>query len=57
MSKKMYTMLSSIVGSVAAIASAIVTYCQPASATAIVASIGIGSTAIIEIMNQFQKEN
>lgn len=55
MSKKTYTLASSITGSVAAIASAVVTYIQPAYATAIVAAIGIGSTAIIEILNLFTK--
>ena len=55
MTKKLFTMVSSIIGGVAAIASAVVTYAQPEYATAIVAAIGIGSTAAIEILNLFVK--
>lgn len=56
MSKKMFTLVSACIGGVATIASAIVTYIQPEFATAIVASIGIASTASIEICNLFTKE-
>lgn len=55
MSKKLFTLCSSVVGAVATITSAFVTYYQPENATAIVAAIGIASTAIIEIMNLFTK--
>lgn len=48
MSKKMFTLVSSCIGGASTIASAIVTYAQPEYATAIVASIGIAATAIIE---------
>lgn len=55
MSKKVFTLVSSIIGGVATIGSAVVTFVQPAYATAIVAAIGIASTAVIEILNLFQK--
>lgn len=55
MSKKTFTMVSSIVGGVSTIASAVVTYTEPAHAVAIVSAIGIASTATIEILNQFVK--
>lgn len=55
MTKKTFTLVSTVVGSVATIASAVVTYIQPAYATAIVAAIGIASTASIEILNLFTK--
>lgn len=56
MKKKTFTLVSSIVGGIAAIASAVVTFVHPAYATAIVAGIGIASTATINIVNQFVKE-
>lgn len=56
MTKKLYTLISTIVGSVGAIASAVVTYCQPSGATAIVAGIGIAVVAINDIMLLFVKE-
>lgn len=56
MSKKVFTLTSSVIGGVATIASAVVTFIQPAFATAIVAGIGIATTAAIEILNLFQKE-
>ena len=56
MTKKLYTLISTIVGAVATIACAIVTYVHPAQATAIVAAIGIAATAANEIMLQFVKE-
>lgn len=56
MTKKLYTLISTIVGAVATIGCAVVTYVHPTNATAIVAAIGIGATAINEIMLQFVKE-
>lgn len=56
MSKKTYTLVTSILGGVSAIASAVVAYVQPSYAAAIVASIGIADTALVEILNQFVKE-
>lgn len=55
MTKKLYILITSITGAVATAASAIVTYCQPSYAAGIVAAIGIGSTAIAEILNLFVK--
>lgn len=56
MSKKTYNLVIGIVGGVAAIASAIVTFCVPGGTGAlIVGAIGIGSTAVCEICNLFVK--
>lgn len=56
MSKKLFALLSAIVGALGAIASAIVTYCVvPATASLVVAAIGIGVTGIIEILQLFVK--
>lgn len=55
MEKKTFTLVSAIIGGVATICTAVVTYLQPAYATAIVAAIGIASTAAIEITNLFTK--
>lgn len=56
MNKKTFTLVTTIIGSVGAIASAIVTYIQPSYASAIVVSIGIASTAAIDICGQFVKD-
>lgn len=53
MSKKMFNLIVGVSGGVAAIASAVVTYIQPAYATAIVAAIGIAETAAVEICSLF----
>lgn len=53
MSKKTYALVTSIIGGVATIAMAIVTFCQPHYAVAIVASIGIVNTATSEVLNLF----
>lgn len=55
MSKKIYALISAIVGGCATIAIAIVTFCAPAYATAIVAAIGVGATAVNEILQLFVK--
>ena len=56
MSRKMFNLVSGIVGGVAAITSAVVTYIQPEFAVQIVAGIGIASTAITEICSLFINE-
>lgn len=56
MSKKTYNLIVGIVGGLSTISVAVVTFFNPAYATAINASIGIGATAIVEIANQFVKE-
>lgn len=56
MSKKTFNLVIGILGGVAAITSAVVTYIQPAYAAQIVAGIGIASTAITEICSLFVKE-
>ena len=53
MSKKMYALVTGIIGGVGAIASAIVSYTDPAQATAILASIPIAITAANEILMLF----
>lgn len=58
MSKKVYNLVSGIVGGVSAIAIAVVTYCvsDVALASAINASISVASTAIMAICAKFVKE-
>lgn len=56
MSRKLYTLISGLVGAVEAAAVALVTYFDPVMATAINASVVIAGTAIIEICGQFVKE-
>lgn len=55
MSKKVYNLVTGIIGGVEVIAVAIVTFVQPSYAVAINASIGIAGTAAIEICGQFVK--
>lgn len=55
MSKKVYNLVTGIIGGVEVIAVAIVTFVQPSYAVAINASIGIVGTAAIEICGQFVK--
>ena len=55
MSKKVYNLVVGIIGGLSTIGVALVTFFDPAYATAINASIGIGCTAIIEICGQFVK--
>ena len=56
MSKKVFNLVVGISGGVATIASAVVTYLNPAYATAIVGSIGIVETAVVEICSLFRKD-
>lgn len=56
MSKKMFNLVVGVTGGVSAIASAVVAYFQPSYTPAIVGSIGIAETAIVEICNLFVKE-
>lgn len=53
MTKKMYALVTGIIGGVGAIASAIVSYTDPAQATAILAAIPIAITAANEILMLF----
>lgn len=55
MSKKTYNLIVGIVGGLSTISVAVVTFINPAYATAINASIGIGATAVVEIVGQFVK--
>jgi hypothetical protein len=56
MTKKTYNLIVGVTGGLSTIAVAVVTFFNPTYATAINAGIGIGSTAAIEICNQFVKE-
>lgn len=55
MTKKLYALISTLVGCAGTAAGAIVTFAQPTYAAAIVAAIGIGATAINEILALFVK--
>lgn len=53
MSKKTLNLITGVTGGASTIASAVVTFCGPAYATAIVAGIGIAATAVVEIATLF----
>lgn len=55
MQKKTFNLIVGVTGGIAAIASAVVAFVQPAYTPAIIASIGIAETAITEIVSQFVK--
>lgn len=55
MTKKVYTLVSSLVGGLEAVAVALVTYFAPEYTTAINTSIVIAGTAVVEICAQFLK--
>lgn len=55
MNKKTYNLVIGILGGVGTIAIALVTFFDPTYATAINTSIGIGTTAVVEICSQFVK--
>lgn len=56
MSKKMFALISGIVGGLQTIGVAIVTYTSPEYATAINSSIVIAGAAVIEICNLYLKD-
>lgn len=55
MSKRVFNLVTGIIGGVEVIAIAVVTFINPTYAVAINASIGIVGTAAIEVCNQFVK--
>lgn len=55
MKKKTFNLIVGITGGVAAIASAVVTYFQPAYAVQTVAAIGVVETAAVEVCSLFVK--
>ena len=57
MSKKVFNLVVGVTGGLCAIASAIVAFVQPPYTPAIIASIPILETAIVEICSKFTKEN
>ena len=56
MSKKTFNLVVGVSGGIATIASAIVAFFDPAYESAIIASIGVVETAIVEICSKFVKE-
>lgn len=56
MSKKVFELVVGVSGGIATVASAIVAYLNPAYEPAIIASIGVVETAIVEICSKFVKE-
>lgn len=56
MQRKTFNLITGVVGGIATIATAVVTFINPAFAVAINASIGIAATAIVEICAQFVKD-
>jgi len=56
MSKKVFNLITGIIGAVQTVGVAIVTYINPEYATAINSAIVIAGTAAIEICNLFVKE-
>ncbi len=56
MTKKMFNLITGIIGGVQAIAVAVVTFTAPEHATAINSAIVILGTAVIEACSQFVKE-
>jgi hypothetical protein len=56
MSKKTFNLVVGITGGIATIASAIVAFLDPAYESAIIASIGVVETAVVEICTKFVKE-
>lgn len=57
MSKKVFNLVTGIIGALQTIGVAIVTYTEPAYATAINLAIVIAGTAAIEICNLFTTES
>ena len=56
MSKKVYRLIVGVTGGLAATAVAIITFVEPAYASAINASIAVVETAVAEICSFFTKE-
>ena len=56
MSKKFFNLVVAITGGVCAVASAVVAYLDPSYTPAIVGSIGVAETAIVEICSKFVTE-
>ena len=56
MSKKLYGLISGLLGAAATAASVCVAYFQPENYGAIIAAVGIGAKAIDEILLLFVKE-
>lgn len=56
MSKRVFNLVVGITGGVCAIASAIVAFAMPPYSPAILASISVLETAIVEICSKFTKE-
>lgn len=57
MSKKVFNFVVGITGGICAIASAVIAFIEPPYMPAILASIPVAETAIVEICSKFVKEN
>mgnify|MGYP006896752023 CR=1 FL=1 len=55
MSKKVFNLVVGITGGIATIAATLVAFFDPAYEAAIVASIGVAETAVVEICSKFVK--
>lgn len=56
MSKKTFNLVVGVTGGIATVACAVVAFFDPAYESAIIASIGVAETAIVEICTKFVKE-
>lgn len=56
MSKKVFNLIVGVTGGICAIASAVIAFVQPPYMPAILASIPVAETAIVEICTKFVKE-
>lgn len=56
MSKKIFNLIVGISGGLSTIASTVIAFLEPSYTPAIIASIGILETAIVEISSKFVKE-
>lgn len=56
MSKKVYSLITGLIGAAATVANVLVAYFQPAYYGAIIAAVGIGAKAADEILLLFVKE-
>lgn len=56
MTKKVFALVSGLIGAVATAGEVVVTFIEPTNMSAIIGSIGIVSTALISVISLFKKE-
>lgn len=56
MSKKIYTLISSLVGAAGTASCAIIAYCEFENSPAIISSVGVAVVAVNDILLRFVKE-